>query len=177
MQLDAMQNNASNDVLCPMQFGLNAKVFDIGHREVILGLSWLQENGFSVDVLNSHLINSSNGIDIPCTSRKILTITLFSIHNDFELEEGEILLIFNARERYSHYARVFSQEFAARLPSYTKWDHQIPLKDPNAKVPGGRVVYKTMWEEKEALAQYLKEHLPTGKVCRSHSVASSPILF
>ena len=39
------------------------------------------------------------------------------------------------------------------------------------------MVYKTTWEEKEALAQYLKEHLPIGKVRRSRSAESSPILF
>ena len=39
MQVDAMQSAASNDVLCSMTFGLDAKVFDIRHRKVILGLS------------------------------------------------------------------------------------------------------------------------------------------
>ena len=39
------------------------------------------------------------------------------------------------------------------------------------------MVYKTTWEETEALGQYLKEHLPIGKVRRSCSAASSPILF
>ena len=33
-----------------------------------------------------------------------------------ELEEGELLLIFDAKKRYSQYAEVLSVEFAARLP-------------------------------------------------------------
>ena len=111
MQVNVMQNDVmQDDISRPMKFSLDIEVFDIGYHEVIFGLSELQENGFSVDVLNTCLINSSTSIIMPCTLCKIPTITLFSIHNDFELEEGEILLIFDARERYSCYAKVFSQE-------------------------------------------------------------------
>ena len=31
------------------KFTMDAEVLDIGNRDVILGLSWLTENGFSVD--------------------------------------------------------------------------------------------------------------------------------
>ena len=31
------------------KFAIDAEVLDIGNRDVILGLSWLTENGFSVD--------------------------------------------------------------------------------------------------------------------------------
>ena len=96
--------------------------------------------------------------------------------NELELEEGELLLIFDAKDQYAKYAEVFSAEFAARLPKHNKWDHQIPLTK-NAKPPGGWVIYKTTWEEKEGLAEYMKEHMPSGKVRRSRYAASSPILF
>ena len=88
----------------------------------------------------------------------------------------EILIILDARERYSRYAKDFSEEQAARLPDHTQWDHRTPLKD-NAKAPASRAIYKTTWEEKEALQKYLNEHLPTAKVRRSRSAASAPILF
>ena len=39
------------------------------------------------------------------------------------------------------------------------------------------MIYKTTWEEKEALEKYLRENLPTRKIQRSRSQASSPILF
>ena len=32
------------------KFGLDVEVLDIGNRDIILELSWLTENGFSVDV-------------------------------------------------------------------------------------------------------------------------------
>ena len=57
-----------NNILKPTKFVLDAEVFDIRHRDVILGLSWLQENGFSVDIPNSRLINSSSNMVIPCTT-------------------------------------------------------------------------------------------------------------
>ena len=158
------------------KFSLDVEVFDIGQKEVVLELSWLKENGFSVDVSNSHLILSTTVI--PCTVKNLPSIQLISMDelNELELEEGEILLIFDAKDRYVKYAKVFSAEFTARLPKHHQWDHKIPLTE-NAKPPGGRVIYKTTWEEKEVLAEYLKEHMPSGKVCRSRSSASSPILF
>ena len=72
------------------------------------------------------------------------------------LEDGEILLIIDASERYSRYAQYFSAEQAARLPEDRSWDHQIPLQDSNAKIPTG-AIYKTTWEEDEALRKYLQE--------------------
>ena len=44
------------------KFLLDAEVFDIGQKEVVLGLSWLKENGFSVDIPNSRLISSTTVI-------------------------------------------------------------------------------------------------------------------
>ena len=177
----AVSKNKSSPSLSFNKFSLDAEVFDIGQKNVILGLSWLKENGFCVDVPNSRLVNEISGVVIPCTTRYLPSITLLSLEPEekdgWELEEGEILLMLDARDRYSRYAQVFSKEQAARLPNHTKWDHTIPLKDPNAKVPSGRLIYKTTWEEKEALEEYLRENLPTGKVRRSRSQASSPILF
>ena len=95
---------------------------------------------------------------------------------DEPLEDGEILLIIDASERYSRYAQWFSAEQAARLPEYKSWDHQIPLRDRNVKIPAG-AIYKTTWEEEEALRKYLQENIPTGKVRRTPSAASAPILF
>jgi len=67
-------------------------------------------------------------------------------------------------------------EQAARLPEHKSWDHKIPLQDSKAKIPTG-AIYKTTWEEDEALQTYLREKLPTGKVRRSRSAAGAPILF
>ena len=80
------------------KFVLDAEVFDIGQKEVILGLSWLKENGFSVDVPNSRLISPS--MIIPCTIKHLPSIQLISMDklNELELEEGELLLIFNAKD-------------------------------------------------------------------------------
>jgi len=96
---------------------------------------------------------------------------------DFEpLEDDELLLIIDASERYCHYAQCFSTEQAARLCEHKSWNHEIPLQDPKAKIPT-KLIYKTIWEEGEALQTYLRENLPTGKVRRSRSAAGAPILF
>ena len=60
------------------------------------------------------------------------------------MEEGDILLIFDAANRYSRYAQVFFKKQAARLPKHSQWDHQIPLKDSNAKISArDHAIYKT----------------------------------
>ena len=92
------------------------------------------------------------------------------------LEDGEILLITDASERYSRDAQCFSAEQAARLPEHKSWDHQIPLQDPKTKMHTGSI-YKTTWENDEGLRKYLQENIPTGKVRRSRSTAAAPILF
>ena len=92
------------------------------------------------------------------------------------LEDNEILLIIDASKRYCRYAQCFCAEQAARLPEHKSWDHQIPLPDPNAKIPTG-AIYKTILEEDKGLRKYLQEHIPTGKVQHSHSTADAPILF
>ena len=54
------------------KFLLDAEVFNIGQKEVVLGLSWLKENGFSVDVPNSRLISSTTVI--PCSVKNLPSI-------------------------------------------------------------------------------------------------------
>ena len=34
------------------QYPIDAEVLDIGHRDMIIGLSWLKENAFSVNIPN-----------------------------------------------------------------------------------------------------------------------------
>ena len=92
------------------------------------------------------------------------------------LEDSEIVLIINARERYSRYATCFSSQPVARLPEHKPCDLEIRLQDLPAMIPTG-AVYKTTWEQDKALQKYLDKNLPTGKVRRSRSATGAPILF
>jgi len=157
------------------KFPLDAEVLDIGKRDIVLGLSWLKENGFVVDPMDRCLRNVDKGLVLPCSVRWIPSVSLLDVDKE-PLEDDEILLIIDASERYSRNAQVFSTEQADRLPEHKAWDHEIPLQDPNAKIPTG-AIYKTTWEEDEALQTYLKKELPTGKVRYSRSATGAPILF
>src|SRR5205085_6898381 len=107
--------------------------------------------------------------------RYIPSILLLNLEEE-ALEDGEILLIIDASERYSRYAQCFSAQQAARLPEHKPWDHGIPLQDPNAKIPTG-AIYQTTWEEDEALRAYFQQKLPTGEVRPSCPAAAAPIPF
>ena len=52
-------------------FALDAEVCDIGNRDGTLGLSWLTENGLSVDTQGRCLRNINTGQAIPCSVRWI----------------------------------------------------------------------------------------------------------
>ena len=48
---------------------MDAEVLEIGNRDVMLGLSGLTENGFSVDTQDRCLRNNNTGQVIPCSDR------------------------------------------------------------------------------------------------------------
>ena len=121
------------------KFAMDAEVLDIGNRDVILGLSWLTQNGFSVDTQKRCLRNVNSSQVIPCF---VWWIPEVLIMEEEPLEDGEIFLIIDASELYSCYTQWFSVEQAARLPEHKSWDHQIPLQDANVKIPTG-AIYKT----------------------------------
>ena len=78
------------------KFAMDAEVLDIGNRDVILGLSWSTENGFSVDTQDRCLRNVNSGQVIPCSVRWIPKVLIMEKEL---LEDGEILLIIDASER------------------------------------------------------------------------------
>ena len=96
------------------KFSLYAEVLDIGNKDCILGLSWLTGNGFLVDTQERCLRNAISGLGIPCSVRWIPSVTVLDSSLE-PLEDGEIVLIFAASERYSRYATCYSSEQAARL--------------------------------------------------------------
>ena len=100
-----------------------------------------------MDTQNRCLRNINTGQVIPCSVRWIPEVLIME---EEPLEDGEILLIIDASERCSRYAQCFSAEQAARLPEHKSCDHQIPLHDPNAKIPTG-AIYKTTCEEDKGL--------------------------
>ena len=131
----------------------------------------MEEHGFSVDTIGKQLVRK-DGFKVSCRERKIPQIMVM----EGNMEEGDTVLLVDAASHYTDYARVFSAEQVNRLPPHRKWDHKIPLKDPQTKVPNGPI-YKTIWEEDEALRAYLAEYIPSGKVRKLRSAAGAPILF
>ena len=67
---------------------MDAEVLDIGNRDVMLGLSWLTENRFSVDTQYRCLRNVNNGQVICCSVRWIPEGLIIE---EKPLEDGKIL--------------------------------------------------------------------------------------
>ena len=141
----------------------------------MLCLSRLTENGLLVDTQYACLKNPISGLVVPCSVRWTASVTVLDLYLE-PREDGEILLIVDASERYSGYATCFSPQQAAKLPKQKPWDYEIPPRDPQAKIHKV-TVYETTWEEDEALQKYLDENLPTGTVRRLCSATGALILF
>ena len=142
------------------KFAKDAEVMYSGNWDIILGLSWLTENGFSVDPWDKCLRNVNRRQVMPCSVRWILEVVIME---EESLADSIILLIIDRRERYSRYAQCCHAKQAARLAEHKCWDHQIPLLDPNVKIPTGAICKPTQKED-EALGKYLQQNIPTQKV-------------
>jgi hypothetical protein len=78
-------------------------------------------------------------------------------------------------EEYWPWASVFSAEEIGKLPEHSKYDHEINLL-PGTTAPFGPI-YPISEKELEALRDYLKPNLESGKVRRSNSSAGATIIF
>ena len=114
----------------------------------------------------------NDGFKVSCQERIIPQIIVM----EENMEEGDTVLLVDVASHCTDYTLVFSAKQANSLPPYRKWNHEIPLKDPQTKVRNSPI-YKTTWEEDEALRAYLVEHTLSGKVKKSRSAAGAPILF
>ena len=81
---------------------MHAEVLDIGNMDVILRLSWLTENGFSVDAQGRCPRNVNSGQVISCCVRWIPEVLIME---EEALEDAGILLIMDTSERYFRYGK------------------------------------------------------------------------
>jgi hypothetical protein len=78
-------------------------------------------------------------------------------------------------EQFHQFLDVMGKEIADALPEHRPYDHAIQLKEGEV-APWGPI-YPLSEAELETLREWIKEMLKTGKIRRSKSSASSPILF
>jgi hypothetical protein len=78
-------------------------------------------------------------------------------------------------EQFRPFLDLMGKEAADALPEHRSYDHEIRLKEGET-APWGPI-YPLSEVELETLREWLKEMLRTGKIRRSTSSASSPILF
>jgi hypothetical protein len=78
-------------------------------------------------------------------------------------------------EDYWPWASVFSEVEIGKLLEHSKYDHEINLL-PGAAAPFGPI-YPLSEKELEALQDYLKPNLESGKVRRSNSSAGAALIF
>jgi hypothetical protein len=78
-------------------------------------------------------------------------------------------------EQFQPFLDIMGKDAADALPDHRSYDHEIRLKEGET-APWGPI-YPLSEVELETLRDWLKEMLRTGKIQRSTSSASSPILF
>lgn len=120
------------------KFEMNAEALNIGNRDMILGLSWLRESGFSVDTQIRCLRNIRTGQLI---SYSIRQISLLVIIEEKIMEDYKILQIFDSSKKYSLPTQYLSTEQAVRLPVHKSQNSQIPFHNQQITIHMG-VMYK-----------------------------------
>jgi hypothetical protein len=79
-------------------------------------------------------------------------------------------------DRYKIHAKVFSKTEAQRFPDARQWDHAIELKrDAPATLPGK--IYALTHPEREALKEFISEHLKKKYIRPSKSPYAAPFFF
>ena len=113
MKIGTLTRRTKARIAASSTFDLDAEVINIGPREMILRLSWLQER-------------------------------------------RRLIMILDVISRYANFAELWSSNKLNLLPQYGE-------VNPTTQ-PRNRPLYKTTWEEDEALRAYMAEHQPVGKV-------------
>ena len=138
-----------------LDFSVDTEVLDIGYREMIIGLSWLQEHDFCIDMGRRLIWRKTNDFQVLCRERKIPRIEI--IHKNDHFEPHATVIIIDIALRYAAYNKLWSSQQANRLPDHSEFDHSIIFKDPKARLPN-RPMYKMTWEDEKVLRAYMTEH-------------------
>ena len=67
-----------------------------------MGLSWLEEYGFDVDIIGRKLVRKLDGMEIKCRERRIPSIE--SLKPGEELKRSDVIMILDIEDRYKDYA-------------------------------------------------------------------------
>ena len=78
---------------------LDVEVLDIGRRDLILVLFWLEKYGFSVDTIRKQLVRKDS-FKISCWEKKIGQIIVI----EGKTKEEDTVLLFDAAFHYANYA-------------------------------------------------------------------------
>jgi hypothetical protein len=78
-------------------------------------------------------------------------------------------------DKFKKWTHIMFKEAAKRLPEHIPYDHAIELK--TGETPLWGPCYALSEKELKVLREWLKEMLETGKIRRSKSPATAPILF
>ena len=123
------ENHLSIDGL--LDFSFDAEVLDIGQREMIIGLSWLQENDFCIDIVKRRIWRQSDNLNIQCRERKIPPVEIMGANDYFAANKP--VMIINIATRYAVYTKLWSSNQANKLPLHTEFDHPIMFKHHKAR--------------------------------------------
>ena len=86
-----------------LDFDFNVEVLDIGQRDMMLGLSWLEENDFHIDTRGRRLYRKDAG-----TGKEVLEVLcrewqIPSVEECSWFEKGEVVMILDIAEHYKDY--------------------------------------------------------------------------
>jgi hypothetical protein len=128
----------------------------IGNNQVILGMPWLR----------------SQNPDINWKEQIVTLSETVQIASEEEADKDPLL---GLPPIYHEFSKVFGEEEFKVLPPHRPYDLAIDLKE-GAKLHHGPL-YSMTELESQTLKKWIEEELATGKIRRSKSEASAPLMF
>jgi hypothetical protein len=162
---------------------------NLGEQKMILGYPWFAAVQPKIDwakgwIDYSHLpivlrttdatlqiqknLSQINHVMAPAGKRQTMASQLAEVANTQKSKE--------LPDRYKVHAKVFSEEEAQRFPEAREWDHAIELKkDAPSTLPGK--IYALSQPKREALKEFISEHLKKKYIRPSKSPYAAPFFF
>jgi hypothetical protein len=148
---------------------------------VVLGMPWFKKH-------NPEVNWKEEKMTLRCSAPAITFVSAAAFKRSVKATHGEYFTLHlqhnvartlqpsELPEDYHDYADVFDKEKAVALPPQRPGvDHAIPVQE--GKTPPFGPIYGMNEKEAEALRQYIKDNLSTGRIRNSSSPAGAPVLF
>lgn len=129
------------------------EVTDIGHHDMVLGMTWLKKENPQIDWVKETITMPSFNHELQATFSKSAQIASKEVKEEIPIEQL-------VPQEYHEYLHVFDEKEANKVPPHREYDLAIDLEE-DAKLKLGPIYALTLEEEAE-MKRYIDDMLSKG---------------